>query len=161
MAARKILWVVLYGLTLAVLAALMTWAKHRFLIMEDAGEIYGLIIGITFTCVGVWMGLKLSTPKTIVRTETVVQTETIIKEVPVHVHEKIGSDPVRLAKLKISQRELEVLQYLAQGLSNDEIAGQMFVSQNTVKTHLSNLYFKLDAKRRTQAVERARAWGLI
>jgi DNA-binding NarL/FixJ family response regulator len=161
MTGRTILWVALYGLALALLAGLMTWAKYRFLVMDHSLEIYGLIIGVIFVGVGVWMGLRLASPKTIVRTETVVQTETIIKEVQVPVYDKQNADPEQLAKLNISQRELEVLQYLAQGLSNDEIAGQMFVSQNTVKTHLSNLYVKLDAKRRTQAVEKARALGLV
>ena len=161
MSSKTILWVFLYGLALALLAALMTWAKYRFLVMDNALEIYGLVIGVIFVVIGVWMGLKLARPKTIVRTETVIQTETIIKEVPIPVYEKQKARPEQLAKLNISQREFEVLQFLAQGLSNDEIAGQLFVSQNTVKTHLSNLYFKLDAKRRTQAVEKARALGLV
>ncbi len=161
MAGKTVLWLVLYGLALAVLAAVMTWARYQFLVMDNALEIYGLIIGVVFVVVGAWMGTKLATPKTIVRTETVVHTETIVKEVHVPVYEKQKADPDQLAKLNISQREYEVLQYLAQGMSNDEIAGQMFVSQNTVKTHLSNLYFKLDARRRTQAVEKARALGLV
>jgi len=161
MNSRKILGVVLYGLSLALLAALMTWAKYRFLVFDDVSELYGLIIGIVFVAVGIWMGLKLAKPRTIIRTETIVQTETIVKEVPVLVREMHHADPAELTRLNISQRELEVLQCLAGGLSNDEIAARLFVSQNTVKTHLSNLYSKLDVRRRTQAVEKARVLGLV
>jgi DNA-binding CsgD family transcriptional regulator len=158
---RKFFWIGPYALALALLSGLLSWAKYRFLVMDNLIEIYGLITGIVFIGVGIWMGLKLSKPKTIIQKETIIQTETIIKEVPGPAENKNGSDPKLLEKLNISQRELEVLQYLARGLSNEEIAGQLFVSLNTVKTHLSNLYFKLDAKRRVQAVEKARALGLV
>jgi DNA-binding CsgD family transcriptional regulator len=161
MPARNFIWITLYALALALLASLMTWAKYRFLVMDHVSEIYGLIIGVVFIAVGIWMGLKLSKPKTIVQKETVIRTETIIKEVKVPLIEKKEPDPQLLQQLNISQRELEVLQCLAKGLSNEEIAGQLFVSLNTVKTHLSNLYFKLEAKRRVQAVEKARVLGLV
>ena len=64
-------------------------------------------------------------------------------------------------KLGISSREMEVLQLMATGLSNQEIASQLFVSLNTVKTHSSNLFLKMDVKRRTQAVDKARKLGMI
>ncbi len=158
---QKFFWIVPYALALALLSGLMSWAKYRFLVMDNLMEIYGLITGIVFIGVGIWMGLKLSRPRTIIQKETIIQTETVIKEVPVPVENKRESDPKLLEKLNISHRELEVLQCMASGLSNEEIARQLFVSLNTVKTHLSNLYFKLDAKRRVQAVEKARALGLI
>lgn len=161
MASRNLIWILIYSMALALLAGLMTWAKYRFLVMDHAMELYGLTVGVVFVALGIWMGLKLSRPKTIVRTETIVHTETVVREVPVPAVHRPEPDSRQLARLNISQREHEVLRYLAQGLSNDEIATQMFVSQNTVKTHLSNLYFKLEAKRRTQAVEKARALGLV
>jgi len=67
----------------------------------------------------------------------------------------------RLAQLGISTREGEVLACLAQGLTNEEIAERLFISTNTVKTHLANLYAKLDVSRRTQALEKARRLGLL
>jgi DNA-binding CsgD family transcriptional regulator len=155
MAGKTILWFTLYALVLALLAGLMTWAKYRFLLMDHVFEIYGLIIAVVFVGVGIWMGLKLSRPKTIVKQEIVV------REVLVPLPINSSPDPKVLQKLNISERELEVLQCLAQGLSNEEIASKLFISLNTVKTHLSNLYFKLEVKRRTQAVEKARTIGLI
>lgn len=146
----------LYGICLGLLAALMAWVKYRFTIIDYALEIYGLITAVVFIITGIWLGLKLSKPKTI------VQTETVVREVPVMItadREKIA--PQLPQQLGISQREVEVLQFLSRGMSNQEIADQLFVSQNTVKTHLSNLYFKLDVKRRTQAVEKARTIGIL
>ena len=66
-----------------------------------------------------------------------------------------------LARLDISKRELEVLELMAQGLSNQEIANKLFVSLNTIKTHSSNLFLKLDVNRRTQAVQKARELRII
>ena len=82
-------------------------------------------------------------------------------EVPATAQSRLFINENAVPATGISQRELDVLHLLAKGLSNEEIAGQLFVSQNTVKTHLSNLYFKLDVKRRTQAVEKARLMGLL
>jgi len=158
---RTLLWVVVYGMALAVLAALMTWARYRFLLMDHMLEVYGLIVGVIFISVGIWMGLKLSRPRTIVQTEIVVQTETVIKEVPVLATPRMEVNSQHLQRLNISGRELEVLQCVADGLSNEEIAARLFISLNTVKTHLSNLYFKLEVKRRTQAVEKARSLGIV
>jgi ATP/maltotriose-dependent transcriptional regulator MalT len=67
----------------------------------------------------------------------------------------------RLQQLGISQREHEILQLLARGYSNQEIANQLYISLNTVKTHLSNLYVKLDVGRRTQAVQAGQQRGLL
>ncbi|RYG48810.1 MAG: LuxR family transcriptional regulator [Chitinophagaceae bacterium] len=155
MVKKRVLWVTLYGFVLALLAGLMTWAKYRFLLVEHVFEIYGLIIAVVFVGLGIWMGLRLSRPKTIVKHEIVV------KEVQVPVAVSSPADPGVLQELNVSERELEVLQCLARGLSNEEIASQLFISLNTVKTHLSNLYFKLEVKRRTQAVEKARSLGII
>jgi two-component system, NarL family, response regulator LiaR len=155
MAKKKFLWITLYGLVLALLAGLMTWAEYRFLLVDHVFEIYGLIVAVIFVGLGLWMGLRLSRPKTIVKQEI------IIREVQVAGTVTSAVDPRVLQELNVSERELEVLKCLARGLSNEEIAGQLFISLNTVKTHLSNLYFKLEVKRRTQAVEKARSLGLI
>ena len=70
-------------------------------------------------------------------------------------------DREKVAALGLSSRELEVLELVARGLSNREVADQLFVSESTVKTHVSNLFIKLDVKRRTQAVTRAKELNLI
>lgn len=155
MVKKRFLFITLYGLVLALLAGLMTWARYRFLLVDHVFEIYGLIIAVVFVGLGIWMGLRLSRPNTIVKHEIVV------KEVRVPALAPMPVDPKVLQDLNISERELEVLRCLAQGLSNEGIATQLFISLNTVKTHLSNLYFKLEVKRRTQAVEKARSLGII
>jgi len=148
-------WILLYGAGLAAITSLMVWARYSLLVLDHALELYSFFIGAVFVMLGIWMGLKLSRPK------TVIQTETIIKEIQVPAANIPVAPSASPSDFNISQREYEVLQLLARGMSNQEIAGNMFVSENTIKTHLSNLYFKLDVKRRTQAVEKARSVGLI
>lgn len=70
-------------------------------------------------------------------------------------------DDKKISELGISNREYEILIKISEGLSNREIAEKLFVSESTVKTHVSNLYVKLDAKRRTQAIQRAKEMNLI
>ena len=147
----------LYGAGLGMLSGLMVWVKYRLLIMDHAAELYILVLGLVFVAVGAWAGRLLTKPRTVVRTEI------IVREVPAPppAESRLFLAPGVQATAGISQRELDVLLLLAKGMSNEEIAGRLFVSQNTVKTHLSNLYFKLDVKRRTQAVDKARSMGLI
>lgn len=148
----KIRFLLLYGTLLGSLVSLMTWARYRFLVIDHALELYVLLIAVIFVIVGVWIGLRWSAPLVIEKTTLV----------PVHgpslMHPSVQEE---LDRLRISSRELEVLTQLSRGLSNEEIADRLFVSTNTVKTHLANLYVKLDVKRRTQAVEKARTLGLI
>jgi DNA-binding CsgD family transcriptional regulator len=146
----------LYGAGLGLLAVMMAWVKYRLVVMDYALELYGLFIGVLFVVAGAWLGSKLVKPKTVVREEIVIREVMVAAPTePKLVSEKV------MAASGISQRELDVLQLLAKGMSNEEIAGGLFVSLNTVKTHLSSIYFKLDVKRRTQAVDKARVMGLI
>ncbi len=141
-----------YGLALGGLLALMTWANYRLLIIDHATELYGLLIAGLFTAVGIWAGLRWSGSRTVVIPPPVA--------VPA---EPAPSRPRQevLDYYRISLREWEVLMCLAQGLSNEEIARKLFVSTNTVKTHLGNLYGKLAVSRRTQAIDKARTLGLL
>lgn len=100
---------------------------------------------------GIWFGLKLTRKKEVI----------IVKEVQVTLSEPFMVNESRVRDLGITKRELEILQLIAQGLSNREIADKLFVSENTVKTHSSRLLDKLSAKRRTQAVQIAKENGLI
>lgn len=149
--------ILLYGLIGGVLIAGLKLIEYRFLVVEHSIDIYGGLVAAVFSAVGIWLGLKLTKTK-----ETV-----IIKEVPVHVRvhvrvsERFAVDADRQAKLGITPRELEILELMAAGLSNREIAGKLFVSENTVKTHSSRLFDKLQAKRRTQAVQLGKEAGLI
>lgn len=147
---------VLYGTLLAALTVLLQLVEYRFLILDNAFEIYGGIIALLFTIIGVVAGRKLTERK---KVEVIIE-----KEVPVQVLIAATDFTVNHAlieKLGISRREYEVLELMAEGLSNQEIAERTYVSIHTIKTHISNLFMKLDVKRRTQAVTKAREQQLI
>jgi len=143
--------VLIYGLLGGVLIALLKWSEYRFLVVEHSLEIYGGLVAATFAGLGIWLGLKLTRPK-----ETV-----IVKEIPVPASGPFELNTGRVEELSITPRELEILQLIADGLSNREIAEKLFVSENTVKTHSSRVFDKLGAKRRTQAVQLGKEFGLI
>ena len=152
-----------YGLLGGVLIAALKLIEYRYLVLEHSVEIYGGIIAALFSALGIWLGLKLTRTK-----ETVVTREVHVPiEVPVAVHVPVPvSGPFqrnedRVQQLGITPRELEILEAIAAGLSNREIAERLFVSENTVKTHAGRLFDKLSARRRTQVVQRAKEEGLI
>lgn len=142
---------VLYGLSLAVLLLLLRWLELRFIIIDYTFEIYIGAIAVLFMGVGIWLALKLTKPKTVV----------IEKEVYINNGPDFVLNEEELNKLRLSKRELEVLQLMAEGLSNQEIAGRLFVSLNTIKTHSSKVLEKLDVERRTQAVDKAKKLSII
>lgn len=141
--------VLVYGLLGGVLIAVLKAIEYRFLVLEHSFEIYGGLIALLFSSLGIWLGLKLTR-----KPETVV-----VREVPVA--GPFVRDERRREELGITPRELEILEAMAAGLSNREIAAKLFVSENTVKTHAARLFDKLSAQRRTQAVQRAKEAGLI
>jgi DNA-binding CsgD family transcriptional regulator len=143
--------VLLYGLLGGVLIAALKLVEFRFLLVEHSIEIYGGIVALLFATLGIWLGLKLTKTK-----ETIV-----VREVPVPVAGPFVLNAAKQEALGITPRELEILEAIAAGLSNREIAEKLFVSENTVKTHSSRLFDKLNAKRRTQAVQVAKEAGLI
>lgn len=149
---------IIYSISLALLMFLLKWLELRFIIFNHSFEIYIGFIAIIFTALGIWLALRLSKP----RIETVV----VEKEVYVTTSDPGTSRDVVLntsliSQLELSKRELEILDLMAQGHSNQEIATKLFVSLSTVKTHNQNLFVKLDVKRRTQAIEKAKRLNLI
>jgi DNA-binding CsgD family transcriptional regulator len=143
--------VLLYGLLGGVLIAGLKLVEYRYLVVAYSVEIYGGIVAAVFSGVGIWLGLRLTK-----KTETVV-----VREVLVPAPVDFVRDQARLEALAITPRELEVLELIAAGLSNKEIAERVFVSENTVKTHLSRVFDKLGARRRTQAVQLGKELRLI
>ena len=151
--------VLLYGILGGVLISLLKLIEYRFLVLEHSLEIYGGLIALLFAGLGIWFGLKLTrTRETVVTREVRVPVEV---PVPVPVGGPFQRNEARLQELGITPRELEILEAMAAGLSNREIAERLFVSENTVKTHANRLFTKLSARRRTQAVQHAKEAGLI
>jgi DNA-binding CsgD family transcriptional regulator len=144
---------IVYSISLAFLLFLLKWLELRFIIFDHSFEIYIGFIAVIFTALGIWLALKLSKPK--------IETIVIEKEVFVNRNENFVLNTSLISQLELSKRELEILGLLAQGYSNQEIAAKLFVSLSTVKTHLQNLFEKLDVKRRIQAVEKAKRLSLI
>jgi DNA-binding CsgD family transcriptional regulator len=153
----------LYGLLGGVLIAALRLIEYRYLVLEHSVEIYGGIIAALFAALGIWLGLKLTrTKETVVTREVHVPVEVpVTVHVPVPVAGPFQRNEVRIEQLGITPRELEILEAIAAGFSNREIAERLFVSENTVKTHAGRLFDKLSARRRTQVVQRAKEEGLI
>jgi NarL family two-component system response regulator LiaR len=134
--------VVLYGLLLAGLSYLLALIKFKFLVRELSVEFYVGLVAIVFTVLGVWMGSKL------------------VKKKREPVEQFVINESAR-AHLGITSREIEVLALMSAGHSNEEIARRLFLSLNTVKSHVSHILSKLEVTRRTQAIEKARSLRLI
>jgi len=148
---QTLIHVLIYGLCGGVLIVSLKYIEFRFLVVGHALEIYGGLIALIFAGLGIWLGLKLTGKKEVL----------VFKEVPAPSAQPFSLNAERQKKLGITKRELEILELIAQGMSNREIAEKLFVSENTVKTHSSRLFDKLGAKRRTQAVQLGQEMGLI
>lgn len=144
---------IIYSISLALLLFLLKWLELRFIIFDHSFEIYIGFIAIIFTSLGIWLATKLSKP----RVETVI----VEKEIYISSNKDFVLNTSLISQLELSKRELEILNLIAQGYSNQEIAATIFVSLSTVKTHIQNLFIKLDVKRRTQAIEKAKRLQLI
>ena len=141
--------IVLYGIGAGLLIAAMRAVEYRWLVVEHSLEIYGGIVAAVFASLGIWLGLKLTRERVVVR------------EVPVPAPAEFTRDEARVQSLGLTARELEVLGLIAAGHATREIAELLHVSENTVKTHASRVFDKLGASRRTQAVQKAREQRLI
>jgi DNA-binding CsgD family transcriptional regulator len=139
--------ILLYGILGGILIAALKLIEYRFLVVEHSLEIYGGIVAALFAALGIWLGLKLT------------RTREIVREV--QIQGPFVRNITRQQQLGITAREMEILELIAGGLSNREIASRVFVSENTVKTHAASVFEKLNAKRRTQAVQLAKEAGLI
>jgi NarL family two-component system response regulator LiaR len=147
--------ILLYGLLGGVLIAVLKLIEFRYLVVEHSVEIYGGLIAAVFAGLGIWLGLRLT------RTRATVVETVVVREVAVPVRTPFVRDAGTVEALGVTPRELEILELIAAGLSNKEIAARVFVSENTVKTHSRRLFDKLGARRRTQAVQLAKERGLI
>ena len=115
----------LYGLCGGLLILALRVIEYRFLVIQHSFEIYGGLIAVLFAGVGIWLGLKLT------RKEEVI----VVREVPVSANQPFTVNEDNVRSLGVTKRELEILDLIARGMSNREIANQLFVSENTIKTH--------------------------
>lgn len=134
-----------YGIGLGILLVVLRLIEYQFLVRAHIFEIYGGLIALIFTTLGIWAGLRL----------------TKRKSTPIFIQKPVEFDKNKIKELGISKREHEVLELISQGLSNQEIADKLFVSLNTVKTHSARLFEKLEVNSRTKAIHKAKELGLI
>ena len=143
--------ILIFGVSGGLLIVVLRLIEYRFLIVSHSLEIYGGLVALVFAAVGIWLGLRLTKKEEVI----------VVREVPVLASGPFVLNQTKLEELGITKRELEILALIAGGMSNREIAERLFVSENTVKTHSSRLFDKLNAKRRTQAVQIGKEFGLI
>ena len=132
--------IILYALALAAAAGLLRWLESRYLARTVPGEVYVAIIAVAFAALGMWVGQRL-TPR------------------PAAPGFRRNQEAIN--SLGLTARECEILELLASGQSNKEMARSLEISPNTVKTHISHVYDKLAVERRVQAIEKARWLAVI
>mgnify|MGYP001198559322 CR=1 FL=1 len=145
--------IVIYGISMAILLFILKWLEMKYLIYSHSIEVMMGAVALMFTCLGIWLASKLTKPK--------VETVILEKEIIVERGPEYLFDEKAFQDSGLTERELEVLTAMSQGLSNQEIANKLHVSVPTIKSHASNLFDKLDVKRRTQAVERGKSLKII
>jgi DNA-binding CsgD family transcriptional regulator len=150
--------VLIFGLVGGLFIATLQYTQYRFVVIEHSVELYSALVAILFATFGIWLGLRITK-----RRETIVVREVVVarSDPALAPASAFAPDTARQQSLGITARELEILALIARGLSNREIATQLFVSENTVKTHCSRAFDKLGAARRTQAVQRGKELGLL
>ncbi len=156
--------VLIFGLVGGLLIAALQYTEYRFVVIEHSVELYSALVAILFASFGIWLGLRITRRRETIR-ETVIVREVLV---PAEAPALFAPSPspftpntVHQQTLGITARELEVLTLVARGFSNREIAAQLFISENTVKTHCARAFDKLGAARRTQAVQRGKELGLL
>jgi two-component system, NarL family, response regulator LiaR len=146
---KKILFI--YGVFLAFLSIVLKTTEYWFWVKLNAFDIYGVLIALIFLGAGIWLGSRINEKNKEKQRENAQYTEGSPKVI----------DEQMLENLGISKREYEVLALLGTGMSNQEIADALFISQNTVKTHTSRLFEKLAVKNRTHAIIKSKELGII
>ena len=139
-----------FGLLILSLLVLFRIASYTRFQMNDGMEVYIAVFSILFLVIGIFISRKMF------RKEIIKEKEVFIEIPP-----NSAADPEQVARLGLSKREYEILVLISDGLSNQQIAGKLFVSENTIKKHISNLFLKMDVERRTEAVKKAKALRLI
>jgi NarL family two-component system response regulator LiaR len=150
--------VLIFGLVGGLLIAILQYSEYRFVIIEHSVEIYVALVALLFATFGIWLGLRIARRRK--PTHEAVASEVLVPAEATAL-KPFTPNTGNQQNLGITARELEILELVARGFSNREIATQLFVSENTVKTHCARAFEKLGAARRTQAVQRCKELGLL
>jgi DNA-binding CsgD family transcriptional regulator len=140
--------VVAFSLLIFSVLLLFQLAKFSRFQSGWSSEIWLAAFSITFLLIGIFLSKKF-------QKEKVVEKEVFVPK------DEFVLDEKKLKQLNISKREYEVLQLISKGMSNQQIADSLFVSENTIKKHISSLFLKLDVARRTEAIQKARELHLV
>ncbi len=132
--------IILYGLAIAIAAIALDWLEYKYALRIFSTEIYIALIALGFTALGIWAGFHLTRK---VHSDTFTRNDAALKS------------------LGVTDREFQVLELLVVGYSNKEVARNLGISPNTIKTHIANLFEKLEVERRTQAIHKAKLLNLI
>lgn len=145
--------ILLYGLVTASLILALKWLQWNFLIMENPIDIYIGLIAMIFTMLGAWIASQLIKPK--------IQAVFVEKQIMIHQPEEFILNEEGLKRLNLTNREYQILKLIVQGYSNSEIADKLFLSLSTIKTHVSNLYTKMNVKSRFKAIAVAKKMKIV
>lgn len=148
---KEIKHIMLYGLAMASIIFGLKWLEWNYLIAENAIDLYIGLISLVFTALGIWIASQIIKPKTVF----------VEKEVIIHQPKKFVLNQGELKRLNLTNREYQILKLIVQGHSNADIADKLFLSISTIKTHVSNLYTKMDVKGRYQAIAQAKKLEIV
>ena len=151
--------VLIFGLVGGLLIAALQYTEYRFVVIEHSVELYGALVAILFATFGIWLGLRITRSRETIRETVAVKEVLVCGDAPAL--KPFAPNTAHRQTIGITARELEILNLIARGFSNREIAMQLFVSESTVKTHCARVFDKLGAARRTQAVQRGKELGLL
>ena len=132
--------ILLYALALAAAVALLDWLEYRYVTRAFSTEIYIALIALCFVALGVWAGRRLT---------------------PAPAPTEFERNEAAIRSLGLSPRECEILEHLASGRSNKELARALGISPNTIKTHVARVFEKLEVQKRIAAIEKARMLRII
>ena len=135
--------IVIFGFLLACFAIILQFFEYKYYIGSLSTDIYISVVATFFTAIGIWIGTGL------------------LKKKDNSLEKNKEFNQSKIKELKLNKREYEILQLISQGLSNQEIADKLFLAVPTIKTHISNLYLKLDVRSRTQAISKAQSLNLL
>lgn len=135
--------IIIFGILLAVFAVVLQLLEYRYIVGSLSTDAYTLLVAVIFTAVGIWIGINL------------------LKKNKV---EALRSEQLTSQKrnnFNLNNRECEILQLIAKGHTNQEIADILYLALPTIKTHISNLYRKLEVRNRTEAINKAQSVNLL